>query len=113
MNPHDQHVAISQAMGWRIGNPKNSRLDYRWWIPPGKEPRENEMFMDRPPDYLNSLDAMHGPLLSLGDQEAMRYRCILAQMGVDRNFDPMMAEPFQQAEAFLKVKKLWVDSPPP
>lgn len=28
MNPNDQHVVISKAMGWKIGNPENPRLDF-------------------------------------------------------------------------------------
>ena len=113
MNPNDQHVAISEAMGWRIGNPENSRLDYRWWIPPSKEPRGNEMFLDRPPDWLKSLDAIFDAIKTMKDDqkdEVVRRIGWSAVRGCWDNSFIANATPAQWSRAFLQTLSLWVDS---
>lgn len=61
------------------------------------------------PKYGEDLNAMRDALLTLDDEQAIRYRCVLTQMAVDRNFDPMVATAGQQAEAFLRTLNLYTE----
>jgi hypothetical protein len=74
--------------------------------PPVVEPLLDP-FVEYLPDYLNDLNAMHSAELTLSDKQAITFRCIATQMGVDRNYDPFMSNASQRAEAFLKTLNLW------
>ena len=114
MTPEQRRIALAEVCGWTFNPPPYNKPPFSaefkaeallCWIRPGNMSHQ----LEAPPDYLNDLNAMRKALLTLNDAQAIKYRCILTQMGVDHNFDPFMAEAKWQAKALLHTLNLWIE----
>ena len=92
-NVEKQRIAIAKSVGIYIHD--------------GDHAPSNYMFESDLPDYLNDLNAMHQVKLSLSPKDLTIFTCILIQMGVDYNFNFMVATAEQQAKAYLKTIDNW------
>ena len=97
-------IAIAEACGWKTDTKYNS--PWNWLNPSGEVSR-----LERIPDYLNSLDAMHGVESVL---PAMQYQLWLNELNAIVGRDISEGSPYwarnnesatarQRAEAFLRV----------
>lgn len=105
MKPEEQRIAIAEACGWALDNKGAIREDgyrYEVW---GKPPHEAL------PDYLNSLDAMHGAVETLRGKTGPEWfdfqRLLMIECGPWMNC--IQASAAQRAEVFLKTLSLWKD----
>jgi hypothetical protein len=97
MNQQEQNLAITHACGWKF---LKHREDYSWYH------SGSGGYLKEPPDYFNSLDAMHEAEKVLDPMQRERYRTELVYVlaGAD-----IFATATQRAEAFLKTLNLWED----
>lgn len=114
MKPEAQRIAIAEACGWK--------KDERGWITPsGRRAEHNEMLdvsyrvvQHDCPDYLNDLNAMHEAEMVLTALEWPAYRIALTKICtsyalVEWQGTAISATAAQRAEAFLRVKGLWME----
>lgn len=66
-----------------------------------------DLSRDPLPDYFRDLNDIHQACSKLDDPLAIRFRCVVTQMGLDHNFDPFLAEAKWRAEGLGRVLKLW------
>ena len=111
MNPDKQRIVIAEACGWKWWNPQDG-FPFEWETPDGFKGYAY------PPDYLNSLDAMHEAEKTLTDKQKMDYAefmddfiapCITYNQhnhwsGV---FEAMHAPASLRAEVFLRTIGKW------
>lgn len=137
MNKQKQNVAIALACGWKRGTIQrewgkpDKIVNESWaWTPPqgwlGSDSKFAKAYLnDResgiltPPDYCDSLEAMHEAENILGPSERFSFSAILIRiLGVAdetkaqvelSDFDLLHANSTQRAEAFLKSLNLWED----
>lgn len=121
MTDQEINIAIAKACGWRFV-PEHDRM-----TPQGHEvagypqrwigPDNMEYFEDIPyPDYCNDLNAMHEAWQTLTEPEHHKWTIILQGIvqrdghitGPCRSVSNATAR--QRADAFLRVKKLWVEA---
>ena len=122
MTPDQQQRAIERVCGWIIANPENDRADYRHWTPPNCVAKPNHIYGDRPPDYLNDLNAMHEAEKVLTpkhqpDKGESQWGEYLGWLGfsVEYNtrevYECVTATAAQRAKAFLRTLGLWTKTP--
>lgn len=104
MTPESQRIAIAEACGWKL-------QDDEWIRPENHDVEgfrdEDGCWHDVPPDYLNSLDAMHEAEKVLSDVQAWDYGVALSKITQSMNFHFCHATAAQRAEAFLRTLGLW------
>lgn len=110
MTPDQQQRAIEKVCGWIIANPENDRADYRHWTPPNCVAKPNHMYGDRPPDYLNDLNACHEMEKVLTSEQVTSYVDFLELMN-EAWSTPAFATASQRSEAFLRTLNLWTETP--
>jgi len=112
MTPEQQQIAIAKACGWKIANPENDRADYRHWTPPNCVAKPNHIYGDRPPDYLNDLNACHEMEKVLNLNQFWAYaKWLIVMVDPLRGQDSYISSTAaQRAEAFLRTLGLWHES---
>jgi len=118
MTTDEQQIAIATACGWKIANPENDRADYRHWTPPNCVARPKYMYLDRPPNNLNDLNAMHEAeqVLTEKQQRDFCFRLLLKLVDgsltsdLNDHFIFLHATADQRAEAFLRTLGLWQET---
>ena len=108
MTPETQRIKIAESCGWR--------LDGMWW----RAPAQPEAWRMAPPDYLNSLDAMHEAEARLTNTQKHHYVTELFELykTADSERDVTGVKPpigwyavhateAQRAEAFLRTIGKW------
>lgn len=104
MNKQEQNIAIAKACGYTQGVGMHG---IEWWT-------NDEGVHDEPPDYVNSLNAMHeaekvltedqwGPYCIMLNQLACRIQC----KNTHTCGYTLAATAAQRAEAFLRTLNLW------
>lgn len=107
MSPEEQRIAIAEACGWK------QRYSDEQWV-------KGSATQATPPDYCNSLDAMHEAEKVLTDDQQRSFRDYLltittnltAWSDFDMGDDLQLmidATASQRAEAFLKTIGKWKD----
>jgi len=100
MTSEQQRIAIAEACGWQIKKATHH----------AKPPNGEWQYLDRIPNYLNDLNAMHEAEKTLNPIQAAEYARILTSIAWQSEqpvFAPMTAKADQRAEAFLKTLNLW------
>jgi hypothetical protein len=95
VSPEAQRIAIAEACGWTFGN-------FNWFL-------NGEWKSSGPPDYINSLDAMHEAIETLRGMEGPEwfdFQRILSEQGGSW-MNCIQATATQRAEAFLRTLGLW------
>jgi hypothetical protein len=100
MNKQEQNIAIAKACGYTQGVGLHG---LEWWT-------NDEGVHDEPPDYVNSLNAMHEAEKVMSEMQSGQYERLL--MGSRRfvgaaEFWTYHATAAQRAEAFLRTLNLW------
>lgn len=109
MKPEEQRIAIAEACGWRFVYDYTYNLD----SPPEFTTisPEGRRFCGHYPDYLNSLDAMHGAVETLRGKTGPEWfdfqRLLMIECGSWMNC--IQARAALRAEVFLKTLSLWKD----
>ena len=125
MTPDQQQRAIERVCGWIIANPENDRADYRHWTPPNCVAKPNHIYGDRPPDYLNDLNAMHEAeqVLTYEQKEQFVFWMNHIHPSADIHhsdaqkdfrlevFSLVHSPASQRSEAFLRTLRLWKPTP--
>lgn len=111
MKPEEQRIAIAEACGWRwvtLRQQEGLCDDVRGYPPDVDCVGLNGRYV---PDYLNSLDAMHGAVETLRGKTGPEWfdfqRLLMIECGSWMNC--IQASAAQRAEAFLKTLSLWKD----
>ena len=104
MKPEAQRIAIAEACGWKRDDSLFTRSQ-GWRGPQG------QWYSPLPPDYLNSLDAMHeAEKTILGNQGTWtRYVAELKVQSSKYGMPHFHLTAAQRAEAFLRTLNLWTD----
>lgn len=101
MTPEQQRITIAKACGWLQS--RTCHWEGWWYLKKG-----NRTYQQRPPDYLNDLNAMHEAEGELnrgsGYHETGGYGLYLVALDHD-----VSATAAQRAEAFLRTIGKWVD----
>jgi hypothetical protein len=96
MNTEQQRIAIAEACGWLQS--RTCHWEGWWYLKKGKR-----TYQQRPPDYLNDLNAMHKAEKIMSYDEFDEYYVQLSMKMVR----PFHATAAQRAEAFLRTLDLW------
>ena len=105
MTPDEQRIAIAKACGkaWTLA-------DDGWWDGPnGNEGVSYERMLDRLPDYLNDLNAMHGAEKTLTPAQHTEFRNELWSACGQNWRHTYSSTAAQRAEAFLRTIGKWED----
>ena len=107
MSPEAQRIAIAEVCGYRYGESKPF-----WMATPVGQPFV-ACSVDKLPDYLNDLNAMHEAELSMPDRmkcylEASLENCLEKAGRPCKRFEVITATASQRAEAFLRTLGKWV-----
>ena len=116
MTPEQRNIAIAEACGWAreyadVPTWNAVLRDYELVNTMVLRREEKCVIPENLPDYINDLNTMQQAKLSLSPEKLGTFTCILMQMGVDRNFNFVVATAEQQAEAFLRTIDKWTTEP--
>ena len=106
MKPEAQRIAIAEACGWvrRQWQDRKGRPCSGWRTPEGKE------LDGSPPDYLNSLDAMHDAEGKMMLGQWKTYEAHLKDTTKKAGCTSVIrAKASHRAEAFLRTLNLWIE----
>lgn len=101
-----KRFAIAKACGWRRVTAPDGYPQATWKSASG-------MWRSSIPDYLSDLNAMHGAVLTLTDEELRRFASALGVMMLGQKFDEwdrthwpfvLRATPEQWCDAFIETK---------
>ena len=99
MNKQEQNIAIAKACGYTQGVGMNG---LEWWT-------NSEGVHDEPPDYVNSLDAMHEAEKVLQHYGSYCDQLALVMRVKRGSISLILATAAQRAEAFLRAIGKWED----
>lgn len=106
MTPEAQRIAIAEACGWT--KCERTRSAMRIWV----KDQRRFAYLEKLPDYLNDLNAMHEAEKTIDPDEYANYEQQLRNtypVCMGGGFHLLNATASQRACAFLKTLNLWKD----
>lgn len=98
MTEQEQRIAIAEACGWR-------KSDKGWWF----NATDSNGGDPDPPDFLHDLNAIHEALRGQSRVFNNFFNDALQKIAAKKGMFAHLLEASDYAEAFLKVKGLWLD----
>lgn len=106
MKPELQRIAIAEEQGWRCCHDSSKYGLGVIAFPPNYDgDLNNTIGLQKIPDYLNDLNAMHEAVMAQSGEFRLRYRNALVEIAGSQHYHNATAA--QRAEAFLKTLNLW------